>query len=258
MLTQEEDVQIRQQFDDLLNNCVRCNQPEDKAFIIKAFQIAHDAHKEMRRRSGEPYIIHPLAVATIVNHEIGLGAKSIICALLHDVVEDTDFTLEQVEQHFGTKTATIVDGLTKIGEVFDNNSTLQAENFRKMLLTLSDDIRVILIKLADRLHNMRTLGSLSPEKRKKISSETIYLYAPLAHRMGLYSIKTELEDLSFKHLYPNEFEEIVKRVNADERKRVLFINKFSLPIIDKVSDQNINYEITGRPKSYYSIWKKRL
>jgi len=255
-LTHEEEIEIQKQFIDLLDNCVRCDKPDDKEIIKRAFLIAYDAHKEARRRSGEPYIIHPLSVAKIVNQEIGLGVNSIVCALLHDVVEDADYTLEQIERNFGPKVASIIDGLTKIGEVFDRNSSLQAENFRKMLLTLSDDLRVIIIKLADRLHNMRTLGSLSIEKQKKISSETLYLYAPLAHRMGLYTIKTEMEDLSFKHMYPEDYKKLITKINADEKNRLHFINKFSLPIIVKLNSQSISYEINGRPKSIFSIWNK--
>jgi guanosine-3',5'-bis(diphosphate) 3'-pyrophosphohydrolase len=256
ILTAEEEKQIKQMFADLLDTCVRCDQPEDKRLIEKAFKIAYDAHKETRRRSGEPYIIHPLAVARIVTEEIGLGVKSIVCALLHDVVEDTDFTLEEVERNFGPKIASIIDGLTKIGELYDSNSSLQAENFRKMLLTLSDDVRVILIKLADRLHNMRTLGSMPREKQIKIASETIYLYAPLAHRLGLYTMKTELEDLSLKYRYPEMYNELEKKIAATEHERIDFIKKFAQPITEELEKQNITCDISGRPKSIYSIWNK--
>ncbi len=255
-LTLDEEREILKQFNDLLCNCIRCESEEDRDLIKKAFDIAFEAHKNTRRRSGEPYIIHPLAVAKIVNQEIGLGVKAIVCALLHDVVEDTDYSLEQIERNFGPKVAQIVDGLTKIGEVISSDSTLQAENFRKMLLTLSDDVRVILIKIADRLHNMRTLSSLSPEKQRKMAGETMYLYAPLAHRLGLYTIKTELEDLSFKYLYPADYDDLIHRLEVDEVKRLHFINKFSLPIIEKLNSQGVAYEISGRPKSVYSIWNK--
>lgn len=254
--TEEEILIIQEQFQDLLKNCTRCNSEEDLTLIHKAFNLANEAHKGVRRKSGEPYIIHPIAVAKIVTHEIGLGAKSIACALLHDVVEDTDYTIDDIERIFGPKIASIIDGLTKISGVFDANSSLQAENFRKMLLTLADDIRVILIKLADRLHNMRTLDSLAPNKQMKIAGETIYLYAPLAHRLGLYAIKTELEDLSLKYRFPQIFEEIKIRIADSEKRRMQLINHFSLPIIKKLEENNIDFEITGRPKSIYSVWKK--
>ncbi|NVO12183.1 MAG: bifunctional (p)ppGpp synthetase/guanosine-3',5'-bis(diphosphate) 3'-pyrophosphohydrolase [Bacteroidales bacterium] len=254
--TEEEKKNIQEHFDDLLKNCTRCNTEEDKALILKAFNLANEAHKGVRRKSGEPYIIHPISVAKIVTQEIGLGAKSIACALLHDVVEDTDYTVEDMERIFGPKIASIIDGLTKISGVFDANSSLQAENFRKMLLTIAEDIRVILIKLADRLHNMRTLDSLQPNKQMKIAGETIYLYAPLAHRLGLYAIKTELEDLSLKYRFPQVFGEIQTRVADSEKMRMQLIDHFSLPIIKKLDENNIDYEITGRPKSIYSVWKK--
>ena len=254
--TEEEIKLIQERFEDLLKSCTRCNSEEDKALIHKAFNLANEAHKGVRRKSGEPYIIHPIAVAKIVTSEIGLGAKSVASALLHDVVEDTDYTIEDIERLFGPKIASIIDGLTKISGVFDANSSLQAENFRKMLLTLADDIRVILIKMADRLHNMRTLDSLQPNKQMKIAGETIYLYAPLAHRLGLYSIKSELEDLSLKYRFPQVYEEIKTRIADSEKKRVQLINHFSLPIIKKLEENSIDFEITGRPKSIYSIWKK--
>jgi GTP diphosphokinase / guanosine-3',5'-bis(diphosphate) 3'-diphosphatase len=255
-LKPEEEKEIQLRFNDLLKKCVHCDSPDDKRLIEKAFKIAFEAHKEMRRRSGEPYIIHPLSVARIVNEEMGLGVKSIVSALLHDVVEDTDYTLEEIERNFGPKIASIIDGLTKIGELYDNNSSLQAENFRKMLLTLSDDVRVILIKLADRLHNMRTLESLPREKQNKIASETIYIYAPLAHRLGLYSIKTELEDLSLKFRFPEKYTELKKKVEESEPERAAFIQQFAEPIKEKLDKQSMNYEITSRTKSVYSIWNK--
>jgi GTP diphosphokinase / guanosine-3',5'-bis(diphosphate) 3'-diphosphatase len=251
-----EEIEVKREFNDLLENCVRCNKRTDKALIRKAFKIAYNAHKGALRMSGEPYIIHPIAVAKIVNQEMGLGVKSIVSALLHDVVEDTDFTLEDIENHFGPKIASIVDGLTKISGVFDKNSTLQAENFRKMLLTLSDDVRVILIKLADRLHNMRTLGSLPAAKQMKISAETLYLYAPLAHRMGFYTIKTELEDLSLKYRYPNVFQELSEKIKSQEKSHQAFIQEFSNPIKEQLDKNGITYEISGRYKSIYSIWHK--
>jgi GTP pyrophosphokinase len=212
----------------------------------------------MRRKSGEPYIIHPISVAKIVNQEIGLGAKSITAALLHDVVEDTDYTLEDVERDFGPKITSMIDGLTKISGTYnkENSSSLQAENFRKMLLTLSDDLRVILIKIADRLHNMRTLDSMPEHKKMKIAGETIFLYAPLAHRLGLYAIKSELEDLSFKFRQPLIYEEIASKLKHSEKKYVALINKFSLPIIEKLTEAGLKFDINGRPKSIFSIWKK--
>jgi len=255
-LTVEEDRDIKERFSDLIKNCVRCDSPEDKRLLEKAFKIALDAHKEMRRRSGEPFIIHPLSVAKIINDELGLGVKSIVSALLHDVVEDSDYTLDEIERNFGPKIASIIDGLTKIGDIYDSNSSFQAENFRKMLLTLSDDVRVILIKLADRLHNMRTLDSMPRDKQIKIASETIYLYAPLAHRLGLYAMKTEMEDLSLKYRYPEKYFELEQKIAETEPERNAFILQLTRPIKDKLEEQGISYEITGRSKSIYSIWNK--
>jgi GTP diphosphokinase / guanosine-3',5'-bis(diphosphate) 3'-diphosphatase len=255
----EEDKKLIQaEYDSLVNNLIRCNKPGDREMIDKAFRIANDAHWNMRRKSGEPYIIHPISVAKIVNQEIGLGAKSIATALLHDVVEDTDYTLDNVKRDFGPKIASLIDGLTKISGTYnkENTASMQAENFRKMLLTLSDDMRVILIKIADRLHNMRTLDSMPEHKRMKIAGETIFLYAPLAHRLGLYAIKSELEDLSFKFRQPQIYEEIASKLKHSEKKFYALINKFSLPIIDKLSKAGIQFDISGRPKSIFSIWKK--
>jgi GTP diphosphokinase / guanosine-3',5'-bis(diphosphate) 3'-diphosphatase len=251
-----EEIQVRREFNDLLDTCTRCNKRGDKALIRKAFKIAYNAHKGALRLSGEPYILHPIAVAKIVTQEMGLGVKAIVSALLHDVVEDTEFTLEDIENHFGPKIASIIDGLTKISGVFDKNSSLQAENFRKMLLTLSEDVRVILIKLADRLHNMRTLGSLPVAKQMKISAETLYLYAPLAHRMGFYSIKNELEDLSLKHRYPKIFQELSEKIKSQEKSHQEFIEEFSRPIKEQLEHNGISYDISGRYKSIYSIWHK--
>jgi len=251
----EEDL-IQRRFEDLVQNCSRCESKTDQKLIAKAFRMASEAHKGMKRKSGEPYILHPIAVAKIVTYEIGLGATSVICGLLHDVVEDTEYTIEDIENNFGKKVASIIDGLTKISGVFDNKSSLQAENFRKMLLTLSDDVRVILIKLADRLHNMRTLNSLPPNKQIKISGETTYLYAPLAHRLGLYSIKTELEDLSLKYRYPRIYNDLVNMVKDNEKRRGQMINSFALPLIDRLENMGYQFDITGRPKSIYSIWNK--
>lgn len=228
----------------------------DAKLIKKAFYTSMEAHSGMRRRSGEPYIFHPLEVAEICIAEIGLGTTSIIAALLHDVVEDTDYELEDIERLFGKKVAVIIDGLTKISGVFDQGSSQQAENFRKMLLTLSDDVRVILIKLADRLHNMRTLESMPRNKQLKIANETIYLYAPLAHRLGLYAFKSELEDLYLKYSEPEVYNDISGKINETKDSRNKFIRNFIRPIKDKLNSLNVEYEIKGRPKSIYSIWNK--
>ncbi|MGC4037089.1 MAG: bifunctional (p)ppGpp synthetase/guanosine-3',5'-bis(diphosphate) 3'-pyrophosphohydrolase [Chitinophagaceae bacterium] len=230
--------------------------PGDRKLIRNAFEIAAEAHKSMRRKSGEPYILHPLAVARICVEEIGLGVRSTICALLHDTVEDTDVTLEDVEREFGSEIARIVDGLTKISNVIDVNASQQAENFKKILLTLTDDPRVILIKLADRLHNMRTLDSMKREKQLKISSETVYIYAPLAHRMGLYNIKTEMEDLAMKYMEPETYKDIARKLSETKRERTRYINEFIRPIKDKLEKTGFNFEIYGRPKSIHSIWNK--
>jgi GTP diphosphokinase / guanosine-3',5'-bis(diphosphate) 3'-diphosphatase len=228
----------------------------DKELVRRAFEMAADAHKTMRRKSGEPYIFHPMAVAMICVEEIGLGVRSTICALLHDTVEDTDITLEDVEREFGHEISRIVDGLTKISNVMDNNTSQQAENFKKILLTLTDDPRVILIKLADRLHNMRTLDSMKREKQLKISSETVWVYAPLAHRMGLYNIKTELEDLSMKYMEPETYKDIAQKLAETKRERTRYINEFIRPIKDKLVKGGFDFDIYGRPKSIHSIWNK--
>jgi guanosine-3',5'-bis(diphosphate) 3'-pyrophosphohydrolase len=228
----------------------------DKELVRRAFEMAAEAHKTMRRKSGEPYIIHPLAVAMICVEEIGLGVRSTICALLHDTVEDTDLTIEDVEREFGHEIARIVDGLTKISTVIDNNTSQQAENFKKILLTLTDDPRVILIKLADRLHNMRTLDSMKREKQLKISSETVWVYAPLAHRMGLYNIKTELEDLSMKYMEPETYKDIARKLAETKRERTRYINEFIRPVKEKLISGGFDFEIYGRPKSIHSIWNK--
>jgi GTP pyrophosphokinase len=254
--TEEEKVLITNRFDDLIQNCPRCQSEDDFKLIHKAFHLANESHKGVKRKSGEPYILHPIEVAKIVANEIGLDAKAIACALLHDVVEDTDYTIDDIDRLFGKKIAAIIDGLTKISEVFDASASAQAENFRKILLTLSDDIRVIFIKLADRLHNMRTLDSLPVNKQMKIAGETIYLYAPLAHRLGLYTIKTELENLSLKYRYPQVYEDIRSKIEGNEKRRMHLINTFSFPIIKKLEENNIEFDISGRPKSIYSVWKK--
>jgi guanosine-3',5'-bis(diphosphate) 3'-pyrophosphohydrolase len=228
----------------------------DTKLIKKAFNQSLEAHKDMRRKSGEPYILHPLAVAQIAVEEIGLGTTSIVAALLHDVVEDTPTEISDIERDFGHKTARIIDGLTKISGVFEYGTSEQAENFRKMLLTLSEDVRVILIKLADRLHNMRTLDSMPRHKQLKIASETIYLYAPLAHRLGLYAIKTELEDLHLKYTDTEVYNELKGKVKQSQSARNRFIKEFVQPIDDELKAQGFSYEIKGRPKSIYSILKK--
>jgi GTP diphosphokinase / guanosine-3',5'-bis(diphosphate) 3'-diphosphatase len=230
--------------------------PGDKELVRLAFEMAAEAHKTTRRKSGEPYILHPLAVARICVEEIGLGVRSTICALLHDTVEDTDITLEDLERNFGSEIARIVDGLTKIANVIDVNASQQAENFKKILLTLTDDPRVILIKLSDRLHNMRTLESMKREKQLKISSETVYIYAPLAHRMGLYNIKTEMEDLAMKYMEPDTYREIAKKLSETRRERTRYINEFIRPLRDNMEKAEFNFDIYGRPKSIHSIWNK--
>ncbi len=229
---------------------------EDTRIIRKAFDVAVDAHKDMRRKSGEPYIFHPIAVARICVDEMGLGATAVVCALLHDTVEDTHITLEDVEDLFGVKVRIIIDGLTKIPEVFDENASVQAENFRKMVLTISDDIRVVLIKLADRLHNMRTLSSMRQDKRVKIASETTFLYAPLAHRLGLYSIKSELEDLAMRHTEPEVYQEIETKLKSTQDVRNRFIRRFTAPIRDELTREGYVYKIKVRTKSISSIWRK--
>ena len=228
----------------------------DAKLIKKAFNTSAEAHKDMRRRSGEPYIYHPIAVAQIAVEEIGLGTTSVVAALLHDVVEDTDTTIADIERGFGQKVAQIIDGLTKISGIFEYGTSQQAENFRKMLLTLSDDVRVILIKLADRLHNMRTLDSMPRDKQLKIASETIYIYAPLAHRLGLNAIKSELEDLYLKYVEPEAYKDTAKKLRETKTSRDRFINMFIKPIEDDLIASGIPYVIKGRPKSIYSIWNK--
>ncbi len=258
-LFDEEDIKrIQNEYDSLVSNLIRCNKPGDRELIDKAFRVANEAHWNMRRKSGEPYIIHPICVAKIVNQEIGLGPRSIATALLHDVVEDTGYSLEQVNREFGPKIASLIDGLTKISATYNKgaSSSMQAENFRRMLLTISDDLRVILIKIADRLHNMRTLDSMPENKKMKVAGETIFLYAPLANRLGLYAIKSELEDLSFKYRQPVLYDEIASKLKLGEKKYYTLINKFSLPVINKLQESGLKFDISGRPKSIFSIWKK--
>ena len=252
-----EDQMINQAYQNLLNGYLSSNHRKKVEIIDKAFKFAREAHQGIRRRSGEPYILHPIAVATIVSQEIGLGSTSISAALLHDVVEDTDYTVEDIEAQFGKKIARIVDGLTKIsGGIFGDKASLQAENFRKLLLTMSEDIRVVLIKMADRLHNMRTLSSMPASKQYKIAGETLYIYAPLAHRLGLYAIKTELEDLSFKYNHPAEYQRIKDQIADSEESRNELFNRFSAPIRERLDNMGLQYEFTTRVKSCYSIWNK--
>ena len=248
---------INQAFQELLNDYLHTKHRKRVEIITKAFNFANQAHKGIKRRSGEPYIMHPIAVAQIVCNEIGLGSTSICAALLHDVVEDTDYTVEDIENIFGPKIAQIVDGLTKIsGGIFGDRASAQAENFKKLLLTMSNDIRVILIKIADRLHNMRTLGSMLPNKQYKIAGETLYIYAPLANRLGLYKIKTELENLSFKYEHPEEYAEIEEKLNATAAERDKVFNDFTAPIRTQLDKMGLKYRILARVKSIYSIWNK--
>ncbi len=259
MITATEEIErreIRRRYRALLKVSKNVKTRKDKARIRKAFDLALEAHKDMRRKSGEPYIYHPIEVARIVAEEIGLGTTSIICALLHDTVEDTDLTLEDVERMFGQKERVIIDGLTKISGVVDYTNSMQAENFRKILLTLSDDVRVILIKLADRLHNMRTLDAMPREKQLKIASETVFLFAPLAHRLGLYALKTELEDLSLKFTEPEIYDEISHKLKKTKAVRTRFVNRFSNPIREELSKQGVKFEMKARTKSVYSIFNK--
>jgi GTP pyrophosphokinase len=251
-----EKKEILKRYRALLRACKSTMQKGDKRMIRIAFDMALESHQNMRRKSGEPYIYHPIAVAQIAAEEIGLGTTSIVCALLHDVVEDTDITLEDIEREFGKKVAKIIDGLTKISGVFDYNSSLQAENFRKMLLTLADDVRVILIKLADRLHNMRTMDFMPRDKQLKISSETVYLYAPLAHRLGLYTLKSELEDLAMKYMEPVTYKFIAQQLNEKKAERENFIRDFITPIKEILNEQGLDADLYGRPKSIHSIWTK--
>ena len=252
----EEKKEILRQYRGLLRVLKPKLKAGDKELVRTAFEMAAEAHKTMRRKSGEPYILHPLAVAKICVEEIGLGVRSTICALLHDTVEDTDITLEDIQREFGNEIAKIVDGLTKISTVMDTNTSQQAENFKKILLTLTDDPRVILIKLSDRLHNMRTMDSMKREKQLKISSETVYVYAPLAHRMGLYNIKTEMEDLSMKYMEPDAYRYIAQKLNDTKRERTKYINDFIRPLKEKLEKANFDFEIYGRPKSIHSISTK--
>jgi GTP pyrophosphokinase len=256
---EEENKEIARRYKDLLKGAYQSFTAEDKKEIRKAFDIALEAHKDQRRKTGEPYIYHPIAVAKIVAYEIGLDTTSIIAALLHDVVEDTDYTTEDIERLFGESVSRIVSGLTKISHLKkDQNASVQAENFRKMLLTLNDDVRVILIKIADRLHNMQTMDAMPYDKQLKISSETLYIYAPLAHRLGLYNIKTELENLGLKYMEPEVYTDILNKITQSKEEQNIYIENFSKIISESLNEEGFQYHIKGRRKSIYSIRKKML
>lgn len=252
----QEEQEARHQLDEIIRICPRCQSPDDYRLVMKAYEIAMDAHKGVRRKSGELYILHPLAVARIVAEEIGLGATGICAAILHDVVEDTDYTVDDIQTIFGEKISAIVDGLTKLEGAFDQTQSRQAENFRKLLLTMVEDVRVILIKLADRLHNMRTLDSMPEHKKLKIAGETLFIYAPLAHRLGLYSMKSELEDLSLKYEHPTIYKDISDKLKEYQIRNDHLLTRFALPIIDRLKNEGYEFDIKGRPKSVFSIWNK--
>lgn len=255
---EQENKEILARYKDLISNTYRTLDEENNKLIRKAFDIALDAHKDQRRKSGEPYIYHPIAVAKIVATEIGLGATSIACALLHDVIEDSDYTYEDLKKIFGEKIANIVNGLTKISIMNHQNISVQSENYRKLLLTLSEDFRVILIKIADRLHNMRTLESMAPDKQKKIASETVYIYAPMAHRLGLYNIKSELEDLSLKYNNPEVYNEITEKLELAKESRERYIEEFKTEVSERLREEGLNFKIKGRAKAISSIYRKML
>ena len=255
---EKENKEIQQRYKDLIANTYRTLDEEQNKTIRKAFDIALDAHKDQRRKTGEPYIYHPIEVAKIVANEIGLGTTSIACALLHDVIEDSDYTYEDLKKIFGKKIADIVNGLTKISVMNHQNISVQSENYRKLLLTLSEDFRVILIKIADRLHNMRTLESMAPDKQKKIASETIYIYAPLAHRLGLYNIKSELEDLSLKYNNPDVYYDIANKLAVAKDQREKYVEEFKKEVSEQLKEEKLNFTIKGRAKAISSIYRKML
>ena len=255
---QQERIEILKRYDDLIHHTYRKLNEEQLELIKKAFDVAWDAHKDQRRKTGEPYIFHPIAVAKIVAEEIGLGATSIAAAMLHDVIEDSDYSYEDIEKLFGKKIADVVNGLTKISVMNNQNISVQSENYRKLLLTLSDDFRVILIKIADRLHNMRTLDSMRPDKQKKIASETVYIYAPMAHRLGLYNIKSELEDLSLKYNMPEIYNEISEKLIIAKEHREGYVQEFIEHVSKKLKEEKLNFKIKGRAKSISSIYRKML
>ncbi len=252
----KERTEILKRYRSLLSVCRSRIKKEDRKRIRQAFDFAAKAHRDHRRKSGEPYIYHPIAVAKIVVEDLGLGATSVVCSLLHDVVEDTDYTLEDVSEYFDEEVSRIIDGLTKISDIFDQTISIQAENFRKMLLTLSDDVRVILIKLADRLHNMRTLESLPPGKQLKVANETLYLFAPLAHRLGFHAIKSELEDLAMKYTEPEVYQTILRKLAETKEERNRFIQSFTRPVRIALQKENLDCTILARTKSVSSIWGK--
>ncbi|MGB1284418.1 MAG: RelA/SpoT family protein, partial [Polaribacter sp.] len=254
---EEENKEIAKRYKDLLQGTYEVLSKEDILLIRKAFEVAVEAHSEQRRKTGEPYIYHPIAVAKIVAYEIGLGATSIAAALLHDVVEDTQYTLEDIEQLFGETIARIVNGLTKISRLNkEQDASIQAENFRKMLLTLNDDVRVILIKVADRYHNMQTMDAMPAQKQVKIASETLYIYAPLAHRLGLYNIKTALEDLGLKYTEPEVYNDILSKIKESKEEQQKYIETFAETLQQGLNNENFEYEIKGRFKSIFSIRRK--
>ncbi|GGP02354.1 RelA/SpoT family protein [Cloacibacterium rupense] len=255
---EKENKEIQQRYKNLISNTYRTLDEEQNKIIRKAFDIALDAHKDQRRKTGEPYIYHPIEVAKIVANEIGLGTTSIACALLHDVIEDSDYTYEDLKKIFGKKIADIVNGLTKISVMNHQNISVQSENYRKLLLTLSEDFRVILIKIADRLHNMRTLESMRDDKQKKIASETVYIYAPLAHRLGLYNIKSELEDLSLKYNNPDVYYEIADKLEVARDQREKYVEEFKKEVSEQLKEENLNFTIKGRAKAISSIYRKML
>ena len=255
---EKENKEIQYRYKDLISNTYRTLDEEQNKLIRKAFDIALDAHKDQRRKTGEPYIYHPIEVAKIVANEIGLGATSIACALLHDVIEDSEYTYEDIKKIFGQKIADIVNGLTKISVMNHQNISVQSENYRKLLLTLSEDFRVILIKIADRLHNMRTLESMRDDKQKKIASETVYIYAPLAHRLGLYNIKSELEDLSLKYNNPDIYYDIANKLELAKENREKYVEEFKKEVSEQLKEEHLNFTIKGRAKSINSIYRKML
>lgn len=255
---EQENKEILTRYRDLIANTYRTLDEEQNKLIRKAFDIALDAHKDQRRKSGEPYIYHPIEVAKIVANEIGLGATSIACALLHDVIEDSEYTYEDIKKIFGEKIADIVNGLTKISVMNHQNISVQSENYRKLLLTLSEDFRVILIKIADRLHNMRTLESMAPDKQKKIASETVYIYAPLAHRLGFYNVKSELEDLSLKYNNPDVYNEILGKLEIANEHREKYVEEFKKEVSERLKEEGLNFTIKGRAKAISSIYRKML
>lgn len=255
---EQEQKEILARYKDMIAHTYRKLSDEEKKLIRKAFDIALDAHKDQRRKTGEPYIYHPIEVAKIVANEIGLGATSIACALLHDVIEDSEYTYEDIQKLFGDKVANIVSGLTKISVMNQKNISIQSENYRKLLLTLSEDFRVILVKIADLLHNMRTLESMRPDKQKKIASETVYIYAPLAHRLGLYNIKSELEDLSMKYNNPEVYNEITEKLEVASEHRQAYLDEFKKQVSEKLKEEGLNFIIKGRTKAISSIYRKML